>query len=428
MKMHIITLGCPKNIVDSEYLIGVLSQSGQTFIDNPSDSDVIIINTCAFILEAREEAIQTILEAVQIKQADNHKQIYVVGCLPQKYKNELECSIPEVDGFFDQLDFTEIAMQIANKMKHHCDGTRARKLITPGHYAYLKIAEGCNNSCTYCTIPLIKGNYHSKDMEPLEQEISALVDNGVRELIVIAQDTTFYGRDKKRNVNLINLLERICSYKELRWVRLLYTHPAHIDDQLIACIRDEKKMCRYIDLPLQHISDHILEKMGRKISGDQIRNLIEKLRREIPDIAIRTSLIVGFPGETEEDFQELLQFVKDIRFERLGVFKYSREEETRAASLPRQVKEGEKEDRLQEIMEIQSMISLENNERLVNKTIEAVIDNFDTEENCYIARSQWDSPDIDNRILIHSSATIGSFVPVVIEQAFEYDLVGKIAW
>ena len=298
MKIHIVTLGCPKNIVDSEYLMGGLSQNNIKFTNNPVEADVIIINTCSFILSAREEAIETILEATQLKHSGQCQRVYVVGCLPQKYRHELEKELPEVDGYFDQLDFSNVAQEIATNLGYFQNKIENRHLLTPKHYGYLKIAEGCSNRCSYCTIPFIKGEYNSKDLSRLAFEAEILVNNGVRELIVISQDTAYYGRDLTDSVSLTKLLKKISSINGLKWVRLLYAHPAHIDNELIYLLKKEEKICKYIDLPIQHISDPILIRMARKVTGDQIKRLIDKLRTNIPDIAIRTTLMVGFPGET----------------------------------------------------------------------------------------------------------------------------------
>jgi len=359
MRIHIVTLGCPKNIVDSEYLMGGLSQKEIEFTYDPLEADVIIINTCSFVVSAREEAIETILEAIQLKNSGKCRRVYVIGCLPQKYRADLEKELPEVDGFYEQLDFKEVAHKMAADLNLMAiEKIANRHLLTPKHYSYLKIAEGCNNRCSYCTIPSIKGDYLSKDFSIIFEEAEALVDGGVRELIIIAQDTTYYGRDLNNSISLNKLIKRLSSINNLKWIRLLYAHPAHLTDELIYLIRDEEKICKYIDIPMQHISDPILKKMRRKVTGDQVKLLVEKLRKFIPNIACRTTLMVGFPGETEDDFQKLVQFVKDVQFERLGVFKYSQEDDTAAALLPGQISEEQKEERLQEIMELQSAISL----------------------------------------------------------------------
>ena len=426
MKIHVVTLGCPKNIVDSEYLIGGLSQKEIEFINDPLKADVIIINTCSFIISAREEAIETILEAIQLKNAGKCQRLYVTGCLPQKYRVELERELPEVDGFYDQLDFKEVAHKIAADLNYLANETTNRHLLTPKHYSYLKIAEGCNNRCSYCTIPSIKGDYLSRDFSIITEEAEALVEKGVRELIIIAQDTTYYGRDLNNGISLNKLIKRLSAINNLKWIRLLYAHPAHLTDELIYLIRDEEKICKYIDIPMQHISDPILEKMQRKVTGDHIKLLIEKLRKSIPDISCRTTLMVGFPGETEDDFQKLVQFVKDVQFERLGVFKYSQENDTAAALLPGQVSEEQKEERLQEIMQLQSTISFNKNDALVNNIVEVVVDEYETETDYFIARTQWDSPQIDNRVLITKNVNIGSFFKVKIEEAAEFDLIGSV--
>ncbi len=426
MKIHVLTLGCPKNIVDSEYLMGGLAHQNVVFVNEPQQAEIIIINTCSFLLSAREEAIQTILEAIQLKNSGRAKKIYVTGCLPQKYKHELEPELQEVDAFYDQLDFRTIADKIANDLKLDARVSMIRKLGKPKHFAYLKIAEGCNNCCSYCLIPSIKGNYVSRNFDELIDEARFLVEQGVRELIIVAQDTTYYGRDLKNNGNLTYLLENIAQINGLKWIRLLYAHPAHLDDSMIDVIASEEKICNYIDLPIQHIADSVLKKMGRKVNSKQIKRLIDKLRATIKNIAIRSTVIVGFPGETDTDFRDLLNFIQEIRVERLGVFKYSKEQGTNAARLSNQLSEEEKEDRYQAIMETQQEISWRRNSQLVGKNVEIIIDAFNKELNSYTGRTEWDSPDIDNQVIVKDNVNIGNFYKAKIMEAYEYDLVASV--
>ncbi|MBD3290674.1 30S ribosomal protein S12 methylthiotransferase RimO [candidate division KSB1 bacterium] len=426
MKIHVLTLGCPKNIVDSEYLMGGLKHQEVDFVDAPQKADVIIINTCSFLLSAREEAVETILEAIQFKKYGKAKKIYVTGCLPQKFRKELEQELPEVNSFYDQLDFRLIADKIAADLKLNDRIPKIRQSVIPGHYAYLKIAEGCNNRCSYCLIPSIKGNFESREFASLVEEANFLVDQGVRELIITAQDTTYYGRDLEGDTNLLELMLEFSHIDDLKWIRLLYAHPAHLEDSIIDLMSEEEKICKYIDLPIQHISDTVLELMGRKVKRAKITKLIQKLRKKIDNLAIRSTVIVGFPGETENDFEELLDFIKEIEFERLGVFKYSREEGTNAFRFQDQISEQEKENRYQAIMETQQEISWRRNSKLVGKELEVIIDDFNKEENCFKGRTEWDSPEIDNQISIKDKVAIGNFYNVKITEAYDYDLIASI--
>ena len=425
MKIHLITLGCPKNIVDSEYLMGGLAHQNVVFVNEPQQAEIIIVNTCSFLLSAREEAIQTILEAIRLKDDGSLKKIYVTGCLPQKYKQELVEELPEVDAFYDQLDFRIVADKIAMDLRLDGRFPKIRKQENLGHFAYLKIAEGCNNRCSYCLIPSIKGNYVSRDSDAIIDEATFLVEQGVKELIIIAQDTTYYGRDLAQTNKLTRLFENLAKIDGLKWIRLLYAHPAHLNDSLIDLMANEEKICNYIDLPIQHISDPVLKMMGRKVSSIQTNQLINKLRTKIKNIAIRSTVIVGFPGETENDFHNLLNFVQEIQFERLGVFKYSKEEGTKAAQLPNQLSEEEKEDRYQAIMETQQEISWMLNSQLVGKNLDIVIDAFDEEINSYTGRTEWDGPEIDNQVIVKENVSIGNFYEAKIMEAYEYDLVAS---
>ena len=423
MKISVITLGCPKNTVDSEYLSGQLFDKDIQFTDRVETADVVIINTCAFILPAREDAIVTILEAVALKNEGKVKRIYVSGCLPQRYQDELLNEIPEVDGFFQQKDFTEIGREINALLNKNTNAVSYnRKLETPAHYAYLKISEGCDNRCSYCTIPGIKGNFKSRALGELLDEANRLVDNGVRELILVAQDTTYYGWDIKDKQALKNLIQELAAINQLKWIRILYAHPAHLNDNIIQLFQEEEKLCRYIDMPIQHISDKMLRSMGRHTTGRDIQTKIEKLRVETPGIAIRTTLMVGYPGESENDFQSLKNFVSQMQFERLGVFKFIAEDDTPAAKMENQVNEGLKEDRREEIMEIQHKIALLKNEEFLGRTIPVLIDSRNEDKETFQGRSEWDSPQIDNLVHIKGDVQVGEFCQVSINRTDAYDL------
>lgn len=426
MKICVITLGCPKNIVDSEYLAARLFDKQIRFVDRADQADVVIINTCAFILPAREEAIETILEAVQLKTDGKVQRVYVTGCLPQRHIEELNNEIPEVDGFFDQRDFAEIGKKLAHDLGLKKSGEKSRRVLqTPSHYAYLKISEGCDNRCHYCTIPIIKGKYRDRPANDLIAEAYELANQGVRELILVAQDTTYYGWKRGRKKSLCELIESLAAIEPILWIRLLYAHPAHVDDCLIELYHRQEKLCRYIDLPIQHISDKILQSMGRQVSGDQIRKLIDRLRDNVPDIAIRTTLMVGYPGERDTDFELLKEFVSNTKFERLGAFKYYAEDETISAQLPDQVDEKIKDERLEEIMELQAEIARENNQQLVGRISPVIIDELNETKSSYIGRTQWDSPQIDNIVHVTGDVECGNIYPVKIETVAEYEMWGK---
>ena len=429
MKICMITLGCPKNIVDSEYLSAQLAGKPVQFVDTADEADVVIINTCAFILPARKEAIETILEAVQLKSEGRIKQIYVTGCLPQRYINELEKEIPEVDGFFDEYDFTKIGNKISFRLGLEKRAESYRRFLqAPNHYAYLKIAEGCDNRCQYCTIPEIKGNYRDRPLQDVVAEASKLAADGVRELIVVAQDTTYYGWKQGNKRLLCELIESLAGIDSIEWLRLLYAHPAHLSDGMIQLFSDHEKLCRYIDLPIQHISDRILKAMGRPNSEKEIRILIDRLRKNVPGIGIRTTVMVGYPGENSQDFEQLKNFVIDTEFERLGVFKYSHEAGTGAATLSNPVDDRVKEDRFEEIMEIQAEIALKKNRELLGRTLRVMIDERETENSHFLGRTQWDSPLIDNVVHVTGNVEIGQLHSIKIYQAAEYDLWGEVSY
>ncbi len=427
MKLSLITLGCPKNVVDSEWLLGALAGPDVEVVDSIDQAEVIIINTCGFIQSAKEEAIESIFEAVQQKQHGQCRKVLVTGCLVARYLEALKQEIPEVDGFYSNRDLPLAIRQIARTLNFSGESSKKRILLTPAHYAYLKIAEGCNNCCSYCAIPMIRGEMRSFPFDQIIQEAQRLVDNGVQELLVIAQDTTQYGVDLTDGRRTVDLLQRLVQIEPLKWVRLMYTHPAHYSDELIELIAREPKICKYLDLPIQHISDQILRRMRRKIDHQQIEGLIGKLRSKIPNLALRTSVIVGFPGETDAEFDELLDFITRIQFERLGAFAYSPEEGTPAFEFSDPIHPSLQQERLEQVMEVQTQISLERNQSLINTGQEVLVDEYDSQQKMFLGRTQWDAPEIDNSVWLENSNLIpGRFYPVRITRTYEYDLYGKV--
>lgn len=424
MKVNLTTLGCPKNIVDSEFLLGGLRDAGVELVENPLEAETIILNTCGFIQAAKEESVEAILQAVQLKKQGRCQRVFVTGCLSQRYHHELKKEIPEVDGYFGNRDMRKVLKDLVLQLGLKYEHLGERLLTTPAHYAYLKISEGCENPCTFCAIPSIRGKFNSRPIEKLVQEAQTLVARGVKELILVAQDTTMYGCDLYGKPQLVPLVDTLSNIRGLRWIRLLYTFPAHFTDDLIQIMAEKENICPYLDLPIQHISDRVLKRMARKITRRQIEQLIEKLRTRIPGLAIRTSLIVGFPGETEEDFQELLDFVETFRFERLGIFTYSREENTPAFHFPDQVPEEIKNERWAIINDIQNEISYEKNQSLVGTIKNIIVDHFDESIGNYIGRTEWDCPEIDNTVVIKSSPDLatGNFYNVKIITGSDYEL------
>jgi len=428
-KINIITLGCSKNTVDSEHLAAQLAAMDYkvVFDSDRTDAEVVVINTCGFIGDAKQESVETILRAAQLKEAGKIEELFVVGCLSQRYADELRPELPEVDDFFGVNDWAGIVERLGAKWRE--EHTTKRELSTPSHYAYLKISEGCNWMCGYCAIPLIRGRHTSVPMEKLVEEAEALVAGGVREIMVIAQDTTYYGVDIYGERKLAELLERLCRIEKLEWVRLHYAYPTDFPQEVIDVMAREKKICRYLDIPFQHISDNQLTAMKRRHTKAEAVALIEKLRRSIPDITLRTTLLVGYPGETEEDFKELMEFVKTTKFDRLGVFPYSEEEGTYSATrLKDDVPEEVKHDRVDRIMRLQERVSLENNARRVGQTMRVIIDR--KEGDFYIGRSEYDSPEVDQEIIIDSLGKRllrGRFYSVVITDSEDYDLYAELA-
>ena len=427
-KINIITLGCSKNTVDSEHLAAQLTAFDYkvVFDSDRMDANVVVINTCGFIGDAKQESIDTILRAAELKMAGKIEELFVVGCLSQRYADELRPELPEVDDFFGVNDWAGIVERLGAKYRQ--ENETRRELSTPSHYAYLKISEGCNWMCGYCAIPLIRGRHKSVPMEALIAEAESLVASGVREIMVIAQDTTYYGVDIYGERKLAELLERLCRIEKLEWVRLHYAYPTDFPDEVIEVMAREKKICKYLDIPFQHISDNQLTLMKRRHTKAEALALIEKLRRAIPDIALRTTLLVGYPGETEEDFAELMEFVKNTKFDRLGVFAYSEEEGTYSATrLKDDVAEEIKQERVDRIMRLQERVSLENNARRIGERMRVIIDR--KEGDFYIGRSEYDSPEVDQELIIDSCGKRlcrGRFYVVEITDCEDYDLYARL--
>ena len=427
-KINIITLGCSKNTVDSEHLAAQLAEVGYkiVFDSDRTDADVVVINTCGFIGDAKQESIDTILRAAQLKSEGRIEELFVVGCLSQRYADELRPELPEVDDFFGVNDWADIVARLGAKYNKEVE-TR-REISTPSHYAYLKISEGCNWMCGYCAIPLIRGRHKSVPMEQLVAEAELLAEKGVRELMVIAQDTTYYGVDLYGERKLAELLERLCRIEKIEWIRLHYAYPTDFPDQVIEVMAREKQICRYLGIPFQHTSDNQLKAMKRRHTKADAYTLVDKLRKAIPDIALRTTLLVGYPTETEDDFAELMQFVRDCRFDRLGVFAYSEEEGTYSATqLSDDVEEDVKQSRVERIMRLQERISLENNARRIGQKMRVIIDR--KEGDFYIGRSEYDAPEVDQELVIDSQGKRlmrGKFYEVEITDAEDYDLYARL--
>lgn len=426
-RINVVTLGCSKNVVDSEHVMAQLEAAGYevVFDSNDNDAATVVINTCGFIGDAKEESINTILQFVQAKSEGLIDRLFVIGCLSERYADELRAEIPEVDDYFGARDFRGIVERLAGAWRPEL--ATARHLTTPAHYAYLKISEGCNWRCAYCAIPLIRGGHVSVPMEQVVREAEELARGGVKELIVVAQDTTFYGVDLYGERKLGELLRRLAAIDGVEWIRLHYTYPTGFPQEVIDVMRDEPKVCRYIDIPLQHIADTQLSAMRRGITKERTIALLDRLRREVPGIAIRTTLMVGFPGETEADFAELEEFVREQRFDRLGVFPYSAEEGTPSAEMADDVPEEVKQARVERIMKLQQEISLQNNLRRVGETYRVIVDR--REGDFYVARTEFDSPEVDEEILIPAAGGTlhpGEFRTVRITDAEEYDLYGEL--
>lgn len=439
MNILFISLGCDKNLVDSEVMLGLLDKKGYKIVDEESEADVIVINTCCFINDAKEESVQTILEMAEYKKEGRLKALIVTGCLAQRYQQEILDEIPEVDAVLGTTSYDKIteAVEEALTGNGHVEVTdinalplvdEKRLVTTGGHFAYLKIAEGCDKHCTYCIIPKLRGNYRSVPMERLIKEAEDLAEQGVKELILVAQETTVYGQDIYGEKSLHKLLKELCKISGIRWIRILYCYPEEIDDNLIQVIKEEPKICHYLDLPIQHASDEILKRMGRRTSKEQLVEIIGKLRSEIPDIALRTTLITGFPGESEANHEELMEFVDEMEFDRLGVFTYSPEEDTPAADMPEQIEESVKEDRQAELMELQQDIAFDKAEDMVGSEVLMMVEGKVADENVYVGRTYKDAPNVDGLIFVHTDAELitGDFAKVKVTGALEYDLIGEL--
>ena len=439
MNILFISLGCDKNLVDSEVMLGLLDKKGYQIVDSEEDADIIVVNTCCFIHDAKEESIQTILEMAEYKKEGKLKALIVTGCLAQRYQQEIIDEIPEVDAVLGTTSYDHIveAVEEALAGNGHVvledvdalpDVKEKRLVTTGGHYAYMKIAEGCDKHCTYCIIPKLRGNYRSVPMEKLLAEAKDLAAQGVKELILVAQETTVYGKDLYGEKSLHKLLRELCKISGIQWIRILYCYPEEIYDELIQTIKEENKVCHYLDLPIQHASDAVLKRMGRRTSKAQLVEIIEKLRKEIPDISLRTTLITGFPGETQEQHEELKDFVDEMEFDRLGVFTYSSEEDTPAATMTEQIPEEVKEDRQAELMELQQEIAFDLAEDMVGREVLVMIEGKVADENAYVGRTYKDAPNVDGLIFINTDEELmsGDFARVRVTGALEYDLIGEL--
>ncbi|RGI83404.1 30S ribosomal protein S12 methylthiotransferase RimO [Dorea formicigenerans] len=439
MNILFISLGCDKNLVDSEVMLGLLDKKGYQIVDSEEDADIIVVNTCCFIHDAKEESIQTILEMAEYKKEGKLKALIVTGCLAQRYQQEIIDEIPEVDAVLGTTSYDHIVEAVEESLvgNGHVvledvdalpDVKEKRLVTTGGHYAYMKIAEGCDKHCTYCIIPKLRGNYRSVPMEKLLAEAKDLADQGVKELILVAQETTVYGKDLYGEKSLHKLLRELCKISGIQWIRILYCYPEEIYDELIQTIKEEKKVCHYLDLPIQHASDAVLKRMGRRTSKAQLVEIIEKLRKEIPDISLRTTLITGFPGETQEQHEELKDFVDEMEFDRLGVFTYSPEEDTPAATMTEQIPEEVKEERQAELMELQQEIAFDLAEDMVGREVLVMIEGKVADENAYVGRTYKDAPNVDGLIFINTDEELmsGDFARVRVTGALEYDLIGEL--
>ena len=440
MNILFVSLGCDKNLVDSEVMLGLLAEKGYGFTDDEMEADVIVVNTCCFIGDAKEESVNTILEMAEHKKDAKCKALIVTGCMAQRYKQEIIDEIPEVDAVLGTTTYDSIieAVEEALGGEHmlKCEDidrlvlTNAKRMLTTGgHYAHLKIAEGCDKHCTYCIIPKLRGNYRSFPMEKLVKEAEELAAQGVKELILVAQETTLYGKDLYGEKSLHKLLKELCKIKGIRWIRILYCYPEEIYPELIQVMKEEKKVCHYLDLPIQHANDTILRRMGRRTTKAELLDIIGTLRKEIPDIVLRTTLITGFPGETGEQHEELMDFVDEVEFERLGVFTYSPEEDTPAAEMLDQIPEEIKQKRRNEIMELQQDIAFEKAENMVGRELLAMVEGEVSGESAYVARTYGDAPNVDGYLFINTAETLvsGDFARVKVTGALEYDLIGELA-
>lgn len=440
MKILFISLGCDKNLADSEEMLGLLTAGGHEITDDETQADAIVINTCCFIKDAKEESVETILEMAEYKKTGSCHALIVTGCMAQRYQKEIIEEVPEVDAVLGTTSYGDIVKALEEAVAgNHFEEFRdidylpdtgsKRVLTTGGHFGYLRIAEGCDKHCTYCIIPKLRGKFRSVPMERLIAQAEDMAEQGVKELILVAQETTVYGKDLYGKKSLHILLKKLCEIRGIRWIRILYCYPEEIYDELIETIRDEKKICHYLDIPIQHASDHILKRMGRRTSKQELIDIVGKLRKEIPDIVLRTTLITGFPGETEEDHEELKEFVDEMEFDRLGVFTYSPEENTPAAEMADQVPEEVKEERRDELMELQQEISYDRGQDRIGQELLVMIEGKVADESAYIGRTYGDAPKVDGYIFVQTGELLmtGDFAKVRVTGALEYDLIGVLS-
>lgn len=438
-KVLFISLGCDKNLADSEDMLGMLVEKGYEITNEEKEAEVIVINTCAFIHDAKEESVNSILEMAQYKETGRLKALLVTGCLAQRYQKEITEEIPEVDAVLGTGSWDELIQALdkvfdGEKYLDFQDVDRLpqaegkRVITTGGHYDYLKIAEGCDKRCTYCIIPKLRGKYRSIPMEKLVSQAEYLASQGVRELIVVAQETTIYGQDLYGEKSLHILLKKLCRIPGIQWLRILYCYPEEIYPELIQTMKEERKICHYLDLPIQHCNDRILKRMGRRTTKAELVQIVETLRREIPDIILRTTLITGFPGETQEEHEELMEFIDTMEFDRLGVFTYSAEEDTPAARMPDQIEEEEKERRQAELMELQQEISIDKGNARIGSNVEVMVEGKVADENAYVTRTYGDAPGVDGYMFINTDTELmsGDFALVHVTGALEYDLIGEL--
>lgn len=439
MKILFISLGCDKNLVDTEVMLGMLASRGYEMTNDEQEADIIVINTCCFIHDAKEESIQNILEMAEYKKNGSAKALIVTGCMAERYRQEILDEIPEVDEVLGTTAYDRIldAVDAALAGQHEVMTAdldalplpETKRLVTTGgHFAYLKIAEGCDKHCTYCIIPKIRGNFRSVPMERLLKEAQDLAEQGVKELILVAQETTLYGKDLYGEKSLPKLLRELCKISGIRWIRILYCYPEEITDELIQVMKEEPKICHYLDLPIQHANDTILKRMGRRTSKQELIDIVQKLRKEIPDICLRTSLITGFPGETQEQHEEVMEFIDTLEFDRLGAFTYSPEEDTPAATFEDQIDEEVKEDRQADIMELQQEIAFDKAEDMIGREVLVMIEGKVADENAYVGRTYRDAPNVDGLIFINTDVELisGDFAKVKVTGALDYDLIGEL--
>ena len=439
MKILFISLGCDKNLVDTEVMLGMLASRGYEMTNDEQEADIIVINTCCFIHDAKEESIQNILEMAEYKKNGSAKALIVTGCMAERYRQEILDEIPEVDEVLGTTAYDRIldAVDAALVGQHEVMTAdldalplpETKRLVTTGgHFAYLKIAEGCDKHCTYCIIPKIRGNFRSVPMERLLKEAQDLAEQGVKELILVAQETTLYGKDLYGEKSLPKLLRELCKISGIRWIRILYCYPEEITDELIQVMKEEPMICHYLDLPIQHANDTILKRMGRRTSKQELIDIVQKLRKEIPDICLRTTLITGFPGETQEQHEEVMEFIDTLEFDRLGAFTYSPEEDTPAATFEDQIDEEVKEDRQADIMELQQEIAFDKAEDMIGREVLVMIEGKVADENAYVGRTYRDAPNVDGLIFINTDVELisGDFAKVKVTGALDYDLIGEL--